>query len=512
MATKLEPAVAAWEASADRQWWWHKHNLHDASVPIKALPPETVIPPLDETKPLGVLTDGHGHRVTVFGEIQPAGKSAHRTPVVDLTFIGLRGTGKYEGEIDLMPSDEKLGTMKLTLIQRDRWPVPVATLLLGLLVAWLIQRFAGVNANLRRLQSSADESKRRLDARANIQGVSISDADVAWNSAKRAIRRLRWFTIVSIDKEGEDFKCAKLAVDQLALAAKNWQSERLGNALETLRAALHDVAQNPWPQPPGSDSLQPALLRKGWLLLSEPTKVADVPARFSDATAMAELATRWSALQDRLVELAALLARLNDVLTDESERRLLGRARRLHSGVRWDLWHTTDPTDLKRRTTLDEVNQLDDIIGQLSYRIAEPEWAAVDVPELAGRGWLTDSRSPDRGLMADSASGLGADLGDIFDKVVEAVRSPEAEEVRIRLIGVAIAAIAVFVAAWGALVLLYFDKPFGTARDYLGLLVWGLGTAAALETMNALLTKLVTPLPSAAATPAKTATPESVAA
>lgn len=103
VATRLEPAVAAWEASADRQWWWHKHNPHDASVPIKALPPETVIPPLDETKPLGVLTDGHGHRVTVFGEIQPAGTSAHRTPVVDLTFIGLRGTGKSRAKLTSCP-------------------------------------------------------------------------------------------------------------------------------------------------------------------------------------------------------------------------------------------------------------------------------------------------------------------------------------------------------------------------------------------------------------------------
>lgn len=495
-AATLQPAVASWAVIADRWWPWDKHTPHNTRLPLKPLPAGSTAPTLNSGEPLAVLTDGQGHRVTVFGELQPLqGSDHHAAPVIKLSFVGLGHPGKYEGEADLVPTDDKLGVVKLSLVQKDQWAFPALVIAAGLFLAWFAQRWAGSRRHLGDLRRRADSANRRLEEHSSFEGLTLQDRARVYNSTVDSLKKLRDGSPVTIDTESEEFKEAVAAVEQLEKAAGVWIPTSMGSALEVLKARLAEVNAEPGTRPPGSTAPKPLFLEKAAALYQGDVTVSEIPSRLADVNAAAEMATRWTNLQRRLDDLDRLLDQLEQrPPQDRAGQRLLATARRLHSGVRWDLWHATDPSDLKRRAALAELDRLDDAIGQLSHRLDEPTRVEVcnQLWNITGT-FLTrtdDLLKVHSGLVG----GIADDLRAILAKVVSTARSPAVEERRVRLIGTGIVLLAVAVAIWGALVTSYFDEPFGSWRDYLTLFFWGVGTAAALDAINSVVTKVSSPL------------------
>ena len=497
----LEPAVAAWEVTADRWWPDQKHTPNAAFLPLKRFPPGSAAPTLDPAVPLAVLTDGHGQRVTVFGSLEPAVGSAHRGPVVTLSFVGLRGTGKFEGLLDLTPDDGLPGTVQLTLVQKDQWLLPALTVAAGLALAWWSQRFVGVKRHLRDLRARANAVNAGLKDHLSLGDIDLQGFPAAYKAAVESVNRLRDRSVVSIDTESEEFKDASSAIDRLEKVAAEWQHGRADKAFDNLTDALDRVDVGSWTVPPGAASDSPAFASPARLLLKSTVGLEEVASRLAAIRAMTELANRWEPLQIRLDQLDSLLDTLDAQIPreDRDERRLFAKARRLHSGARWDLWHATDPADLKRRTTLEELEQVDDAIGQLSHRL---EFSSHELlrATLERAGFQVDGGVSS--LSGGIVGGIVDNLRSILAMVATTESSPEATARRTRLIGTGIVLMAAVVTVWGALVTSYFDKPFGSFRDYATLFIWGVGTTAALEAVNSLLGSVVSPLRKATSTSA----------
>lgn len=79
---------------------------------------------------------------------------------------------------------------------------------------------------------------------------------------------------------------------------------------------------------------------------------------------------------------------------------------------------------------------------------------------------------------------------ELTGRAVRAIASTQVARVRDRALSGVVLLIAIAASVWGALVTLYFDKPFGTWRDYAGLAAWALGTTTALGLVNEVLAKL----------------------
>jgi len=71
----------------------------------------------------------------------------------------------------------------------------------------------------------------------------------------------------------------------------------------------------------------------------------------------------------------------------------------------------------------------------------------------------------------------------------QALEDPAAEAERIKrwrqFVNLIVVLVLGLAALWTGLTTLYFDKPFGTVRDYLNVLLWGFGVQVVLEGITA---------------------------
>jgi hypothetical protein len=139
----------------------------------------------------------------------------------------------------------------------------------------------------------------------------------------------------------------------------------------------------------------------------------------------------------------------------------VARADRLLKGVLWDLWAATDLKDLRRRAAERDLAEAERLLAQLSR--------------------------PDR--LGPQESGIHA-IG--FD-TLSSTRIPEVAEedvpgplrwselartgLRSRVVTVLLTGLAVY----GALLVLYFGKGFGTVADYLLAVTWGVAAKLVID-------------------------------
>lgn len=478
-APPLESPVKTWEVVSQRPFPWVQHEDRNADVPLQQGSVATDSPSYQTT-----LLGSKGGSLVVLGQVAVVDSY----PYLMLTFVpGPAGAppGTYTGALDLAPDDDMSEEVTLTVQRRDEWFLPAFVLAAALFVAWFSQRWWNSGRRLSQLKVEADAAKQAL-GNGNpppIGGLQLSGVLTLVDEAgarRRGLAR-RWAPLGPRD---EGMMQAEADVKVLQDAAELWTEGELQASIGALQEALEKIEERGAPMPPGALSEKPALVHASLLLLIGSVPIDDLTARRKAIDQATTLASKWPELQSLAGELGSVLDALEGYADDMSsdERRSLRRARALHAGVLWDLWHAKTGSDLLNRHAASELERVDEAIGQLSHWLGPP---LREVPGVSSR--------------AEGASAEFTGLAGIWRTVAALFSAPPddaismGDRVLIRTLDASFVLIASAVSIWGALVLLYFDKPFGGWRDYLSLVAWALGTTAALDIINGGLGKLAPP-------------------
>jgi hypothetical protein len=478
----LKSPVTTWEVISQRPFPGKNYTDHNANVPLQQGPVATTTPTYETT-----LLGSNGGSLIALGQVT----TNESYPYLKLTFVpGSDGAppGAYTGTLDLAPDDTASGDITLTVQRRDEWYLPAMILGAALLLAWLGQRWWASGRRLSQLEGEAKDAKKTLGngtppAIGGLQLTGVSDLFDKAGGRRSELAR-RWAPVGS---EDAGMIQAEADVKMLKDAAALWTDGTLQSSITALETALQTIKKKHPIKPPGALFEEPALVLASRLLLSGSVSVENLTTRQTQIDEATSLASEWPELLSSAEQLGTTLSDLarqaNAMSIDE--RRSLNRARGVLSGVLWDLWHADTASDLLDRHTASELERVDEAVGQLSHWLGRPP------PPVA-----TSSLS--RGLEVPSVSYMG--LSGIW-RVIASLFSPVSDEgsskgdrALIRTLDASLVFVAFAVSIWGALVLLYFDKPFGTWRDYLGLIAWALGTTAALDIINGAVGKLAPPI------------------
>lgn len=468
-------AVDEWDVVQERPWPWGDYTTVGEDVPLegKAEAATDVIEMyLTGPGPSTLFATGD---IVVKNDVQ----------VLSLSFDeGSDGspTGDYEGTFDLQPEVEDEGDVEVTLKRRDRVLAPTLLLVLGLFIAWWGQRWLSPSGRtLSHLHTKSREAADKLRQNSKIRELRLEGLDAFLDKIGSARKRL-WRRPAPVAADNAEIRTEISNVDLLTQASEVWSDSQIGASIDSLKSSL-DGLQVPTTLP-GALVDAPAFIAEARDLLSGEVPVEEVVERKAKMDAAAEAATVWPELFDLIGRYSERLAEL-DLQRERmptADKRLLERGHRLASGIRWDLWHAKDGTDLKARTASEELLEAEEIVGQLSYYLPPSEETLP--PEDA----LHLTAAPSLRPLVDFADRLPS-----FAEIATWLRSPAAEKVRDRALDSAFVLLAFAVSVWAGLVALYFDKTFGTWRDYLGLLAWAVGTAAVLDVINGVLSKLGPP-------------------
>lgn len=496
--TAVKALVSQWDIVDEKPGPWRWSFPDDPSGGSLPLAPDSGVP----KGPVGTAwLDGPGSEtLAVTGTV----KSGDDGKVLAFTLgDGDAGHGTYTGTFDTQPGKEG-GDVKLTVVRRDGPILPAIVLLLSLFVAWVLQKWFPGGQTLARLHEKALTAETALRTESTSGDLELTGVDDAVAAAGARRSELARRPVPVTDAE---LQAAEADVKKLQTAASLWDA--LPGAVAALETALNK-AQQAIPQgPPRPITQTPAFIEEARGLTRGSVDVTELPGRLAAIKAATGTAALWGELHEQVLEYGNRLRRIRDVMNEiqgdppwlVQDRALLARGIRLYNLVRWDIWHATDGTDLEKRGVHEDLRAAEEVLGMLSGYLERR--AAPSMNFLFGN--VTDAMP---GGVGGTVSGAGLSpfaltpaleriLSGSGDLGVRALAFASSLLDRAATWVFVLAAVALSI--WGALTTLYFDKPFGTPRDYAGLVVWALGTTAAIDALNGVLKRLRPPAPTAPA-------------
>ncbi|MGC9358315.1 MAG: hypothetical protein ACP5GX_10615, partial [Anaerolineae bacterium] len=476
---------------------------------------------LDPEKPLGFLVGDAGGVAAVKGSpIEDLGADAAHQPGLRLSFEGLETPGTYEGEIDLAPKDEEAGAVSLTVEATDIFLFPAIALGVGVLLAVIIQRWIGGGREIWEFQE-------RLARIGPDGGQDFRSAQKAYKEAFDKLGLAHHFPFYAIttdlgkrqdaleeelvalnrplvlDRESEAYTSFVAGLEFLEEQVEAWGQfaatlDAFQVALEQAEVAIDKAERPPLPE----EDEYPRFYQEAESLPPEDEELSleTFQTLRAHMTEMTQLAGSWGDLEEsvqlwrRFADSLALRERL---MTDEDRKRL-NDARNTLSEAWVELWRVPDLAALKSRSTEADILLAEKVLSGLArYRLLR-ERIHKGYLEEAWRGGgdeeTADEVAEEGALLPQALSALLGALS-LFDirrpPVTDAELAEIARQVRKRR-DTAIFVLAVVAAIFTGLTAQYFGQTFGTWGDYVGALLWGVGTKAALEGVSATLEKFLT--------------------
>jgi hypothetical protein len=442
------------------------HGLHNTTVPLA----ENASCGATATEVVGGVGRASGGTATVAATCRPGETSVH------LSVSGLDEAGDYTGKVDLAV-DAPGSELTLTVRNTDDVVYPALLLLAGIILALLAAWQSGRLTTLSRareetflIEADAASAHQRFRAaggeaareKSTWQGYSfMTSLQNRLESVRKRLRGLRWL-FSEIDVEKGPYKEQLDVLAELRTLVDAWEpfATRLA-ALATARSAV---------------TKDPPLARHADDLLQghEIATTDQVRPLIEDAVQTEAALLGWPADDHTVRKLLELGASLGTTIPAGRGTDRLIRAVTKVEQVRDDMWSAADGTAY---TALDVAGRLEE---------PETELAALRrqyLGTLSGREAEEHEPEPPERVTARPHS---------WDVVREtatarARRAALSRRLRNSLAFAAIAAVTV----WTGLTALYFDKPFGTWRDYTAALVWGFGAQAALTALAGALDRII---------------------
>jgi len=186
------PLVDKWTLQAVRKNPFKKDPMPTIScstacyLPLVAAPPGEKVVTKGLDSQLGVLVAENQDPVVVKGSLSTEDKDGvTRLPLV---LENLKKPGTYIGTIDLLPNDEKAGTVEVTLKTTDWFWWPLLAMLLGIILAILAQHFEAIGRKILILNSRRHAiSPGRINSQ---DGLKYSRLEMILNTWSQSLQSL----------------------------------------------------------------------------------------------------------------------------------------------------------------------------------------------------------------------------------------------------------------------------------------------------------------------------------
>lgn len=443
---------------------------------------------LVQGSPLGVVVRDKGGKAAI--ESDGTLVNGHDVVLLRLAVDGELRAGTYKGTVDLAPSDGRSGTLAVTVIVTDLIFYPILALLFGIGAALAIQRWTGAGGRLNALSRRLAEIESRIHDRQEAYAEAMADVHAHWDVAeyllgcaaelRARLRGMRNGAFTSVDAKDE--KELVEVLDGLEREARRvgelaGELRKLDEAIEVVREKAAQA--QPLPMPPDVPAPEePKFIEWAISVMERPkppgpcdlSKVAAYREQILKATALAEA---WPLLIDDVKRSWSWAGALEQPVEEEEDWKLLREARRRLSEVEWELWNVTDADELDRKMTRGDLVDATQLLARLNYLLE-----AQGVGEGKTVGPLNVSLP---GIAARAERDTAAHLLELLGEPDDPVKRIRWLSSRRRVFN----ALALYVLLAGAVYVglqtLYFDKAFGTPRDYLNAFFWGLGSKAVVD-------------------------------
>ncbi|MEW5828131.1 MAG: hypothetical protein AB1846_04505 [Chloroflexota bacterium] len=500
-AALLTPGVSALTVTVYRLWplVYVKQDLscsRNCYLPIEKISGE-----FSRSKQIGYISSDTGGVIRVSVDEYSAEKGAR----LKLDFPdSLSRVGKYSGKLDFLPDDEKAGDVTLTVNVTDCILWPVLVLLAGIaLVAWG-QHYTGVHRKiLVLLERHANAEKKFKALPQSIHGYKIStNLDEKF---KELDTTLRGFDKAYFDKFDEEKKYTDAVAELESLEAQvdAWgkfdaKLTALKDALNKLKPVVDTAERPPAEALPDPDLQYPVFYTTASGLLEGKAITLD---EFTKLQAEVEGATKLAGEWEELEGLAqwsrgriTVLRENYQSMTDKEKERL-DEAHQSVNSAWFDLWLAKNEEQITASGARSEILIAKDAVWRLSHRFGAP---TPEPPPLTmirvfayvpGMGLVEPPETAGEVRPAKHYAFMRIPLPEISLDQLPA--EPEKRAVFARQAihrgDKSILYIAIVTALVTGLAAVYFPKNFGTLADYLGALIWGGATKAAVEGVNAAL-------------------------
>jgi hypothetical protein len=483
-----KPLTATWWVTSYR-WKPFGQKLHNHVLPLENDPS---CEQLELPETLGGLAAKEGGAARVRGTCTTGEVVAGRTGVA-LSFPGLHHTtGDYTGKLDLAPTNEKEGEVELTVRRTDFILLPLILLLVGIFGAVLLARWSNRLSPL----SEREEETWRLLARQEEAQVVFADRsrNKTWHgydlqpSLGQKLSEVRTALaglgrrFGQLDEQAPEYEAITNTLTDLDGIITAWPefASRLGE----LEEALEEVQEEaPEYRPPGASGPIPAFVASAErLLMGSPLPIEEARAYMEKTEKTARMAESWLAHVRAIEQLkdAAMTveAAMTDLPPDHPDWSSLREATRKLSEAAEELFSAEDADKLEQWGTVNDIDIARSRLNGLAWHMKRERR-----PAALGS-------APDAAVQEDvsGASGLAKALspeGQSADAIARQIAGTRRRRNLLALL--VLATITVFT----GLTLLYFDRPFGTLRDYVAIMAWGFGAQAALEALVGGLDRLV---------------------
>ncbi len=484
--TVVEPAFEKWTVIDYREGW-----------PLKDLNTLPTTKGNDLPDSLGYVGDGAGHFVEISGKI-----SEDNPRNVLIEHKNSYAIGTFDGTIDFQPTLADAGDLTLT-VRHTRQPQYVLGLMgLGLMILYVAQRFVGVRRELGQIRRGAEESLKTIDRghdlfEAGALGTPL--VEFSWKESARdtyaeldrGISNLSWRYVFTLDKSSAEYLRVKGLEKDLSYTAAT-VNQNLGGAWATTYkdlTAIH-VGETPITPPSGALTAQPVWVTEGLKILGPlPRGVHDLEEEKRKLTGIQDLKARYQERRDAFDVLVTRLERLASQvgMMDEASAKAFYDARRLVYGLSWDIWHARDEDDLLKRALESETYSIDETLGRLSEHLipvvgnVNPEFLAGLLPRQAPGTELASTAGPPAATIRPSPDRLMSSI----TKVAARAGGP--------ILSASVVTLSLAAILWAGLQTLYFDKAWGTPRDMISAVVWGIAGKAVLDVVANTIQKLRAP-------------------
>jgi hypothetical protein len=433
-----------------------------------------------------------------------------------LAVDSLTTTGDYTGTLTLSPGVAVPLTVRVT----DFWAWPAGAILLGILLAWGLQRYTTVEraywqlrASVLRVASQWNDTQQRYSmALYAAVGNAAGTVDYALDASFRQqcqdllaeVDALGRPLNAPLDASNTAYAAAQQRLAQLQVSLSGWPdfAGEIGalnaaiNATRVAMTALHtpppdDAATMPSKDPPTVMAAALALLRGG------PITVANLAPTRAAVVGMTAFLAQWVNYAARVVRdrhrIAALAPRIDKTHAPPFEDARGGVAK-----ARDDLQWAVSAADWAARGTEQTLNGAERQLNDLEA--VPPAAPAVHRFTELGAAGFTDA------------------IPRVWvPRLAAAEQSPAAQArqllARVRLYDVLLLTLTLLVALVTGFKQLYLGQnTFGTLSDYLSAILWGFGTKYTLETLLAVVGRFFGPALSTTPPVAKAVDPEPVKA
>jgi hypothetical protein len=473
----------------------------ECSLPLKSAP-DAKTAALRPNVPLGGIQNKDGGAAAVFWTGgQPT--SSDGFTGLPVSVQGLDKAGQYEGQIGLGAAGDKAGSVGLTLDASDIALWPLLVIAFSIWLGLLAQRYVNVVRIILRLREQEaalglafeDSQQRFTESVRATPSVSYSitaDLNAQRERLRQQITNLGSGAALTLDTTSAAYTAIIEALTNIKEAIAAWGG--FGQDLSSLRAAL-GTADDAGVSPPGfndtTNARMPVLLMSlAKLLVGESLTLVDFTqrrAQVREATAAARL---WYSLRDRIEQqqrrFTSLFAHRPTMNADQQVR--LDAAGQRISELLLGLWEVAAVTELNAFAASPDLGATEQDLRALASEINSTPPAAPSAASMVSL------------LMAHGDIGL---LPGAFTVEVAPPAAPADDTARERFFADALrrgdrrlALLAFFVAALTGLYNNYMGKPFGTLKDYVGLLILGLGTKVAIDAVSAAFGRLFGGTPS----------------